>query len=137
MYCDIARKCSEQIGLYGGGMIAVIPTIVYDEDDNEYEGISLFINNSGNKVDLSIEELEATLYCLAKVDFFMYSQSIMNYFIYYYKVDTDHPLPSTEKSNLKRGIVKPSIDWNSGVKATANFRKGSDELEQLMNLHNE
>lgn len=134
---DVAVKNTVTTQLYGGGIIAMKPSIVYDENDNQYEGVTLFINNTGNAIDLTIDELEAVLYCVTKVDFFTYSQLIINYFIYYYKVDTDNSHPVTTSSANSKYTNKPNIDWSSEPKTVANFKKGEDEFSKLLNPHND
>jgi hypothetical protein len=78
--------------------LIVQPTIVYDETDVSYEGCTIFFNKMVNCVELTIDELEALLYILEKIDIFTYSQTLVNM---YYSQKDNVTLTQTTKSTYK------------------------------------
>ena len=63
--------------------IILMPSVVIDNDGKEYEGIRVMINKTMYSVDLSIDEFEALYFNLDRIDMFVYSQILLNYFITY------------------------------------------------------
>lgn len=100
--------------------LRISPAIIYDENDISYEGVILYINKTENYVPLSIDEFESLLYALEKVDIFLYSQEILNYFMLSLKDQkleiqptfkkvfnkSDHPIFNKEAEEVKSTIFK-------------------------------
>lgn len=134
IYEDEAKKASVTTQLNGGGALLFKPSIVYDENDVGYEGAILFINNTNNVVNLTIDQLEGLRYCLSKIDFFVYSQLLVNYYISYYDINTNNPVSMSSK---QKSYNKPQINWaapQQEPKANATFSKGKDEFAELMGV---
>lgn len=82
IYKDQQEKYTEKIFNLGGNQkIIVRPAIIYDDTDTSYEGVVLHINKYDNFVELPIDAFEALLYTLEKVDLFVYSQQLLNYYM--------------------------------------------------------
>ena len=132
IYEDEAKKHTLVSKLYGSGVIMFKPTIVYDENETSYEGVALYINNTGNIVELPIEALESLTYTMTHIDFFTYSQALVNYYMSYYGINVNNPMSKgvDDKPNTKR------IDWSEPASSTttANFRRGVDEMDKLFNM---
>lgn len=131
LYEDEVDKYTVARKLYGGGVLMLRPSIIYDENETSYEGVTLFINSTNNNIDIPLEALEAVRYSLSKVDFFLYSQSMLNYYIYYYGVDKDNALPTDANS------YKPRVNWIENeppkVETRATYRKEKDEFGAMFN----
>lgn len=130
MYNDIAKNCREVVQTPTGTLMSK-PTIIYDENEMAYEGISLFINNTNNMIDIPIDSLEAIRYTILKVDFILYANSIVNYYINYYKVNSDNPTQTNKFQPSKK-----QIDWNvqpDKSHTTATFNRGRDTFDTLLN----
>lgn len=134
MYEEEANKYSIAKRLYGGGAIMLRPTIVYDENETSYEGISLCVNTTNNRIDLPLETLEALYYTLTKVDFFIYTQSLLTYYITYYNIDEEN---TYVVDNTALTLPKPKVDWlneqheEPKVEVTSTFRKQKDEFSAM------
>lgn len=131
LYDDIAKQCREVVQTPTGILMSK-PTIIYDENEMAYEGVSLFINNTHNMIDIPIDSLEAIRYNILKVDFILYTNSILNYYINYYKVNEDNPT----QTNNRFQSNKKHIDWNiqpDKSYTTATFNRGKDEFDTLLN----
>lgn len=82
IYADMVEKHTVQIYNIGGNQRMVLkPTIVYDENETSYEGATLYINKSDYSIDLPIDVLESMHYILNKIDLFLYSQALLNYYM--------------------------------------------------------
>jgi hypothetical protein len=82
MYADMKEKHTQRIYNIGQQQRLVIqPAIVYDDNETTYEGVILFINNSNNYVELPIDAFESLYYTLKQVNFFVYSQVLLQYYI--------------------------------------------------------
>ena len=135
MYDDEANKHRVMTQLYGGGALMFKPTIIYDQNETAYEGITMSINNTDNNVNLSIDQLEAFQYCIGKIDFTIYSQLLINYVVSYYGYNKDSKKPIQPNR-------KPVIDWSAPTQQqehiqTTFTRKKTNEMEELMGLVNQ
>lgn len=67
--CEARRDDKKTISLKTGGFVELEPGVIVDENTNEaLPGVFMYINVKENKIDLSIDEFEALLYRLTKVD---------------------------------------------------------------------
>ena len=58
------------------------PVVITDQSDGTtYEGCRLYLNSSTNSVDLTVDQIESLYYTLSKIDIFMYSQALLNFYI--------------------------------------------------------
>lgn len=128
IYDDEIKKHTIVTRLYGGGSLMVRPTIVYDENDMSYEGVTLFINNTMNGIDLPIDALESLRYYISKIDFFLYSQALINYHILYYGIN------NSTVEQKKQSTEKRYIQWEDKSGVSANFRRKGDEMLDLFNM---
>lgn len=80
LYGDVASKTSELIKLpyTDNNMILLRPHVITDSNNITYEGSLMCFNKPDNFVELYIDELEGLYYNLSKIDFFLYSQSLIN-----------------------------------------------------------
>jgi hypothetical protein len=69
-----------RLGLGKENSIMMFPDIK-ESDGIEYEIVALCVNSPDRLIELDLESFEALLYALSKVDYFMYSQALLNYFI--------------------------------------------------------
>lgn len=112
---------------YGAGAnnyFVMHPTVVnMVGEDRQYEGVRLYLNGMDISVDLAIDEFEAVLHTLKKIDIFLYSQSMINfYMIYKDKIEKPEPVeakrkklfsvppPPPEKEEVVSTIVKKDAD---------------------------
>lgn len=134
IYSDIADKC-RVISRTPYGILMSKPSIIYDANDIAYEGITLFINNTANIVELPIDMLEALRYTLLKVDFVLYSQALMNYYITYYKINDDNPYNNNQQKQQTRNN-RPVIDWTTkddNPQTMTKFVKRENQFDKLLN----
>ena len=134
IYSDIADKC-RVISRTPYGILMSKPSIIYDANDIAYEGIILFINNTANIVELPIDMLEALRYTLLKVDFVLYSQALMNYYITYYKINDDNPYNNNQQKQQTRNN-RPVIDWTTkddNPQTMTKFVKRENQFDKLLN----
>jgi len=131
IYDDEANKHRTMTQLYGGGALLFRPAIVYDNNETSYEGATMFINNTDNAVNLSIDQLEAFRYALTKIDFYVYAQLLTNYAISYYKYDADTNTKRTNTNQKRNQIVWADNSATENIQSTF-VRKKTDEMEELM-----
>jgi hypothetical protein len=82
MYSDMVEKYTEKIYNLGSNQRVLIkPAIITDENETTYEGVMIYINKTDNFVELPIDAFEALVYALEKIDLFVYSQQLINYYI--------------------------------------------------------
>lgn len=83
IYDKMATDYQETINHLGNNQFMLIkPAVVY-VDETTYEGVRIFINNTSNAVDLTIDQFEALLYHITQINMFEYAQSLVNFFIAY------------------------------------------------------
>lgn len=81
-----AEKAKESVkriyNLGNNHRIVLSPAIIFDDETNQtFEGVVLYINKTDNAVELPIDAFEALYYALKQVDIFVYSQSLLNYYL--------------------------------------------------------
>ena len=132
LYSDMSKKFTQIIQVPGTTQgLAIVPAVVYDENEVSYEGVNLYFNKTENVIGLSIDEFEALAYTIEHIDLFTYSQTLINYISNYNKDETVQKI----SSKLNR-----SIDWrNNNNTVNANFRKNDndDTMSSLANIEKE
>ena len=79
------------------------PAVITDKDNVEYEGAALSINTSTNTGGLVLDELEAIRDILSKIDLFLYSQSLLNfYYLYKKKVESEHVVVKNQETRTTK-----------------------------------
>lgn len=134
IYEELAKKFSEKIILPNTDQAVMIkPSVVYDENEVSYEGVTLYINKLENVVNLSIEEFESLVYTLNQIDLFQYSQLILNYVAIRYP----NGISNGQKPNIPKR--KTTINWedNTNNEVTSNFRKISDDNSIFKGLNSD
>ena len=129
-YADEVQKSTITVNLpFSNSAFMIVPAVVYDDNGVSYEGANLFINNTSNSTGLTIEGLEALRDVISKVDFFLYSQSLVNYYIQYYKCSVDEPVATKPNWSKER----KTINWNKEptTKATYVPDKTQKEFDEL------
>lgn len=98
--------------------IIIRPAVIYDENEITYEGVLFYMNNTHNYVELDIDSLHALCYNLKKVDLFLYSQSMVNYYLSTLKTGPqvtptaiDKPTPKEKRANAF-AFEKASVGGN-------------------------
>jgi len=117
LYADQAKSKTVEIFNIGGQQkILLIPTIVYDEIEQSYEGCRLIINNTENYIDLTIDALESIYYTLSKIDIFTYTAHLYNmYLATLEKMDIKSismPTRSSKKHVLLDNIKEDEVQCN-------------------------
>lgn len=124
---------------YGAGnnnYIVLYPTVVVDNDEREYEGVRMFFNTTEIFGDLSIDEFEALLGVMKRIDIFTYSQSLLNfYFTYKDKVVLPDKQPKKKKNLFvveKHPLEEESVQSNIVKKdADENLMDGLKGIEEI------
>lgn len=84
IYKDKVEEYTQKIYNLGGNQRMLIkPAIIYDENEVSYEGVILYLNKTENYAQLPIDAFESLVYTLDKVDLFLYSQLLVNYYMSY------------------------------------------------------
>ena len=82
IYKDKVIEYTEKIFNLGYNQkIIISPAIVYDENETTYEGVVIYLNTTSNFVTLPIDCFEALVYNLEKIDLFVYSQMLLNFYM--------------------------------------------------------
>lgn len=113
---------------YGAGnnnYFVMHPTVInMVGEDRQYEGVRLYFNGMDISVELAVDEFEAVLNVLKKIDIFLYSQALINFYMIYKDkiVKTEPPKqkklfnvvppPPPEKEKLVSTIVKKNSNDN-------------------------
>lgn len=122
IYNDMAKQYTEQITIprLGQGLL-IRPSVVYDENETTYEGVTIYVNNSNNAISLSIDEYENLIYILEKIDIVNISQLLLNYYMIH--VMNAEKLKEVASGRVINQQIK-SIDWGSSKpKTISNYRK--------------
>lgn len=87
IYTEDVKNNSMVIRLLGdsNNRLGLQPCIITDECECQHEGVRILINKQSNAVEVTLEELEALYYNIAKVDLFMYGQTMVNYYMTHIK----------------------------------------------------
>lgn len=107
IYNDRARECTEHIRVGTQNML-LQPAIITDDSGLTYEGIILYMNNMDNAIELPIDWLDGIIHVLDKIDMFMYSQALLNFYIAYQGSDKSNTIetkssPAKDKTFELRG----------------------------------
>lgn len=86
LYDDVKKDNIVSVHI-GNNTMVMSPAIIYDANEVSYEGVYIYINKTINIIELSVDEFESFVYQMEKVDIFAYSQSLINYYVSYYKDD--------------------------------------------------
>lgn len=135
-YYDNGTLCLSKITendivrIYNAGdsnKIVIVPNIVSDADTNQYEGVRIFVNDSTNSVDLTIDELETLYYNLSKIDLFLYSQGLINFYVSYLEKGVIIEQAKDGKKSKSLFTVNPDIEKQSTVKVIGSTLKKDDD----------
>lgn len=80
IYKEKAHECTEHIRL-GTQNILLQPAIILDDSGLTYEGVIMYINNTENYVEMPIDWFDGIIRTLDKIDMFMYSQALLNFYV--------------------------------------------------------
>lgn len=138
-YADMVQKYTIKIFNIGTTQKMVLkPVVMYDENDVSYEAVMLIFNKVDNFVCLSIDEFESLIYNLKQVNFVVYTQALLTYYLTAVKggkVEVKekevkqpkkvHPF-LVEEDSVKTNIFKEKTD-----KEFFNWEDGKNENSKL------
>lgn len=108
--------------------LVIIPNIVSDTDTNQYEGVRIFINDTSVFVDLTIDEIESLVYSLEKIDLFLYSQGLVNFYIGYLNKDIIvDQIKDGKKTKSLFATNNPSEEKESSVKVIGSLKDSDND----------
>lgn len=83
MYSEERDKYTQKIYNIGTHQRMIMqPAVIYDDaEDNEYEGVVLYLNKTDNYVELPIDAFESIYYTLSQVNLFVYSSQLLNIYL--------------------------------------------------------
>ena len=85
IYSDMANTFTEKVFNIGlNQRVLFKPSVYVDINETTYEGVTMFINNSSNFIEFPIDAFESMIHTLTEVNFFSYSQSLINYYTLMY-----------------------------------------------------
>lgn len=104
------------------------PSVIVDEDGEEYEGAILCINETTNFGPLVLDEIHAMAHILERIDIFLYSQALMNfYYSYVSKIEGNKVLIKREEKKKKLFVPKMDNPPLDGVESVTPTVKESEE----------
>lgn len=116
IYKDKVNEYTEKIFNLGFNQRMIIsPAIVYDENDTSYEGVVLYMNITDNFITIPIDCFEALVYTLEKIDLFVYSQELLNFYMnldnkqnvnQHVKYNNNNNDSNTKEFTSSKGIAK-------------------------------
>lgn len=133
LYSDKAKEKSVLINVSNGQRIYLSPAVIKDDNDLTYEGVIMYINNTANLVELPIDEFESICHLLSKIDYFLYSQSLINMYINYYpnkEVYEEYKLETKKKTKPKANIFN-NLVVTSTPEPSGTLVKDDDTFEGL------
>lgn len=77
---DIEKYTVRMYNLTANQRIVLKPAMIMGDSEEMYEGVIMYINNSDNVVELVVDAFESLYNTLKRIDLFLYSQSIVNYY---------------------------------------------------------
>lgn len=114
------------------------PSIIYDNDDMTYEGVVLYINKTENYVELPIDAFEALYFTLKKVDLFVYSQALLNYYLgtlramqVENKIIDKPSTPRSRKNIFNDEFVKSNLNDNNVLSDYNKEKQSESKYETL------
>lgn len=133
IYTEDVKNNSMVIKLLGdsNNRLGIQPCIIVDECETQHEGVRLLINKQINAVDITLEELEALYYNIAKVDLFMYGQSLINYYMTHIK---DKPI---EVKNYSKQTPEKKVSFTvsqDNITSTLVKEKSDEEVFMIKNI---
>jgi len=106
IYKDKVVEYTEKIYNLGYNQKMIIsPAIVYDENDTSYEGVIIYMNTTNNFVTVQIDAFEALVYILEKIDLFVYSQGLLNFYIALNENNIDEHIKYNNNDNINKGFT--------------------------------
>lgn len=94
------RENTVDVYLGQSSRVRLQPAVIYDiQEDNFYEGAVIYLNNGQNYVEVHYTMLEALLYNLKKIDFNIYGEMVMRFYLDYIREGE-----KLETKNVKRKI---------------------------------
>lgn len=127
LYNDVAEQNRVVIRIpFTKQAVAIRAAVVRGSDDITYEGVILLINDDNNFAYLTIDELESLIYNISRIDFNVYSQMLLNYYIQYYGINVNNPLVDGATVFHKPKVV---FDSQPKAEAVSNFTRSSSEDE--------
>ena len=91
----------------GKDIFVMAPTVVVDINDGKsYEGVQLSINRDEIYAELTLDEFEAMVHILEKIDLFVYSQELLNF---YYGIKTKVEVEENPYAWTKRRTPSTSL----------------------------
>lgn len=118
--------------------VVIEPSMVYEPLENtEYEGAMFYLNNSDNYFSIAIDVMETMYYILSKVDFMLYTGTMLNY--YFQRVleeDDDNKeevnVPGKSKSHVFSRTpvedVPPKEAEEASLKSTLSKKESPEEF---------
>lgn len=108
--------------------ILLRPAVIMDDQDITYEGVIIYINKTENYVELPLDAFESLVYALEKVDMYLYSQLLLNYYVTMCK--------EKEKEDKPKAVVKSNVfESKPEPKTESNFVKEVKD-EEFFNFEN-
>ena len=107
------------------------PTIIKDESDGRlYEGVNMLMNDSEIYIDFTFDEFMAVFNALTRIDLFLYSQALLNFYIEYKKhLDVEHREskvdPMADRKTLFT-VENPKLEGEEYVKSTPKPKPADD-----------
>lgn len=81
LYKDMANQFTERVFNIGlNQRVLFKPSVYTDINETTYEGVTMYINTSSNFIEFPIDAFESMVHTLSEVNFFSYSQSLINYY---------------------------------------------------------
>lgn len=129
MYSDIKDVTVNLVDGKGNSM-RLTPSICVINNIS-YEAVAIYINGIGNEMILDIETFDALIYNMSKIDFFLYSQALIQTAITASCVDLSSITPKYDirfKTNINSGEHE-RLDPPMGAKTTK-IKSGEDVFKQ-------
>ena len=120
---DIAKRQTVDINnLLDGQCVQIIPSVVYDTDEQAMVGVMMYINNSEYCIDLSVDEFETFVYFFENFNIGTETQLAVNMFL------TEQMAQMQSAMLNKQNTNQPSN--NDGVRNTSSLR--SDNTRRVI-----
>ncbi len=131
-YSDKVKQHTVKLFNIGNNSRLVIqPAVIFDEDEQiTYEGVVIYFNSTKNRVELTIQAFEALYHTLDKIDIFVYSQTLINFYINFInKVEVTET--EVAKKPKKRKHLLENIDREEVISTVS---KNNKEVEDFLNI---
>lgn len=112
------------------------PTLIKDESDGRlYEGVNMLLNDSEIYIDFTFDEFMAVFNALSRIDLFLYSQSLLNFYIEYKKhVEIEHRETKIDPMADRKALFtveNPQIKGEEFVQSTPKPKPADDIMASL------